>query len=821
MPSTRARLPSVAPASASAPMYNHCMPRSERRPDDPASFVAGFVSDEHAATSATLSYDEYLRLVAADPYAASRTSYQYLRDAITSFGADTVKDMGRTFPRFTVFSDPFFGGQKRVVGQIRAIAALFKHIDACAKQEEDESIYILVGPPGTGKSRIFSLIEKGLEEYSRTPPGAVHTLNWLFREKFEMEGEARGLGFRKFEDLASETESYAHLPEDEIFSKVECQVRDHPLSLIPRKVRKDAIERIVEQRVETLKRDLTDAAKEEVKRLRGLVVPQKLVEAELCRNCQNIRDRLLELYDGEWEKMTKHVQVVRWHYSLEMGRGIAEVDPGVNVETELSPASHDENKSNLSGLLRGIRLYTFHGKPASANRGLINYQDIFNKSHQQLQHLLSAVEEKTVSFGDVTMKVDYAIFGSTNLPENRLLEEDVLTEGLRDRIEQIQVPYLLNFTDEEQIYEPNVREIRKSQHVAPHSIRVGALFAVLTRLRTPGLADYFTAERRRMQQFEHDKAKFESRKFLLLRQEEVIKRMTLLQKAKLYAGDLGWINHERADILTDAFLSAIREEHRGAEGTSGRSPRWFKRILGRLSMDENNRCINPFQVYAQIQAACDAETQPLLDMVQEDYNRSVVREVEEALFEVTEPDLLRRVEGYLEHARAFVRKESVFDTFQKKNVDPEEYLAREEDFLDIAAGSRGDYRVSVVQKFGKAAVAAGTRPNPRDAVPELFDRYRERLYRSVRDKFNFQAFLLALERFDPAEQDSFAELKPVPGPGSAEKAASEVSRVLNNLRRRCDTSASERAGYCNDCAKKVVKYVLTNEKTRGHFLAGK
>lgn len=798
------------------------MSRPERRPDDPAAFVSDHVLADHDATSSTHSYEEYLRAVAADPYRATRTSYQYIRDAIGSFGTDNVKDMGRTFPRFTLFSDPFFGGQKRVVGQIRSIAALYKHIDACSKQEEDESIYILVGPPGTGKSRIFTLIEKGLEEYSRTPQGAVHTLNWLFREKFEMEGEDRGMGFKKLEDLSSETDSYAHLPEDEIFSRVECQVRDHPLALIPRKIRKEAIARVVDQRIEALKRDQTDAAKEEIRRLQQLVIPQKLVEAELCRNCQNIRDRLLELYEGNWEKMTKHVQVTRWHYSLEMGRGMAEVDPGVNVETELSPASHDENKSNLSGLLRGIRLYTFHGKPASANRGMINYQDIFNKSHQQLQHLLSAVEEKTVSFGDVTQKVDYAIFGSTNLPENKLLEEDLLTEGLRDRIEQIPVPYLLNFHDEEQIYEPNVREIRKSQHVAPHSIRTGALFAVLSRLRNSGLADYFTAERRRMQQFEHDKAKFESRKFLLLRQEEVVKRMTLLQKAKLYAGDLHWISHDRTDILTDAFLYAIREEHRGSEGTTGRSPRWFKRILGRLSMDENNRCINPFQVYSQIQTSTDDESQHLLDMVQEEYNRNVVKESEEALFEVTEPDLLKRVEGFLEHARAYVRKESVLDAFQKKQVDPEEYLSREEEFLDIAPGQRSDFRVSMVQKFGKAAVAAGTRPNPRDAVPELFDRYRDRLTRSVRDKFNFQAFLLALERFDPADEDAFAELKPTPGSGSTEKAATEVARVLNNMRRRsAAATGSDRGGYCNDCAKKVIKYVLTNEKTRGHFVPGK
>ncbi|MBI2921506.1 MAG: hypothetical protein HYY18_10530 [Planctomycetes bacterium] len=795
------------------------MTRPEKKiPDELTDLIARQVKADFDAGAQVLSFDEYLRLVAADPYRQTRTSYQYIRDAILSFGAATVRDMGRSFPSFALFSDPFFGGQKRVVGQIRVIAALYKHIDACAKQEEDESIYILIGPPGTGKSRIFMLLEKGLEEYSRTGPGATHTLAWLFREKFEGEDQGRGLGFKEREDLAGETGSYAHLPEDEIFSRVECQVRDHPLSLIPRKMRKDAISRVVEQRMETLRRDPTDAAREELKRLEAWVVPQKLIEMEPCRNCQNIRDRLLDLYEGDWTRLTKHVQVSRWHYSLEMGRGIAEVDPGVNVETELVPASADENKANLSGLLRGIRLYNFHGKPAAANRGMINYQDIFNKSHQQLQHLLSAVEEKTVNFADVTQKIDYAILGSTNLPENRLLEEDVLTEGLRDRMESITVPYLLNFQDEEQIYDPNVREIRKSQHISPHSIRTGALFVVLTRLARPELASYFESERKRTEQFQHDKPKYESRRNVLNRQEEIVKRMTLLQKAKLYAGDFSWIPHDQMDLFGDAFQAAIREEHRGSEGQSGRSPRWFKRILGRLSMDENNLCINPFQVYAQIAESSDGESQELLDMVQEEYNRVVVKEAEEALFEVTEQDLLKRVEAYLEHAKAYVKKESVLDTFQKRSVDPEEFLAREEDFLDIAAANRSEFRISMIQKFGKAAVASGARPDPRLAVPELFERYKDKLHKSVRDKFNFQGFLLALDRFDPAEQDLFADLRAGSGGASqAERAVWEVHRVINNLRRRSAPPGNERAGYCNDCAKKVLKYVLTNEKTRRHF----
>ncbi|NUN50652.1 MAG: hypothetical protein HUU15_17715 [Candidatus Brocadiae bacterium] len=797
------------------------MSRAEKKTDDdiPAR-ISEFVRADHQATTRTLSYEEYLRLAAADPWRHLRTSYQYIRDAILSYGSGAVRDMGRTFQSYSLFNDPFFGGQKRVVGQIRAIAALFKHIDACAKQEEDESIYILVGPPGTGKSRIFTLLEKGLEEYSRTDEGAQYTVNWLFRERFEDEPQAGGMGFQHLKDLNRETGSYAHLPEEEIFSRVECQVRDHPLSLVPRRIRREILHRLVDNRREALRRDPTDAARTELARLDAFAVPHKLIEAEPCRNCQNIRDRLLDLYKGDWTKVVKHLQIVRWHSSLEQGRGVAEVDPGVNVETEASAASIDESKAILSGLLRGLRLYNFHGKPVSANRGLINYQDIFNKSHQQLQHLLAAVEEKTVTFGDVTMKVDYAIFGSTNLPEDRLLEEDALTEGLRDRIEKIPVPYLLNHLEEAEIYEPNIREIRKTQHVSPHTVRTGALFAVLSRLRVPGLADWFTAERRRIQQFEHDKARFEARKTLLLRQEEAIKRMTLLHKAKLYAGEIGWIGHDRREVFTDSFMAAIRDEHRGDEGTSGNSPRWFKRILGRLSMDENNRCINAFQVYAQIAEASGDEAQALLDMVQEEYSSKVLKEVEAAMFEVSEADILKRVEGYLEHAKAYVRKEKVQEPFRKDLVDPDEFLSREEEFLEIPVAARSEHRVAVVQKFGKVAMASGARPDPRVAVPDLIDRYRDRLNRIRHGAFNFQAFLLALDRLDLSDQDLFTDLLPPPGTTVADRAVAEVARVINSMRRGSALVGDPKAGYCNDCARKVIKYVLTNPKTRAGFFPG-
>ena len=41
----------------------------------------------------------------------------------------------------------------------------------------------LVGPTGEGKSTIVRLLKKGLEEYSRTPEGALYTFTWVLEKK--------------------------------------------------------------------------------------------------------------------------------------------------------------------------------------------------------------------------------------------------------------------------------------------------------------------------------------------------------------------------------------------------------------------------------------------------------------------------------------------------------------------------------------------------------------------------------------------------------------------------------------------------------------
>ncbi len=772
------------------------------------------------------SFVEFIDLLRANPYRLTRTAYQYIRDAILYYGKTTIKDCGRELTRYQIFDDPFFNGEKKLVGQERPVEILFKHIDACAEQEEDESIFVLIGPPGTGKSRIFYLIEQGLEDYSHTEKGAVYTFNWLFREKFEPGAEQSQLGFGDLDEMKQESyQSYANLPESEVFSRIRCPLRDNPISLIPRRQREELFEEVIEDKREQIKSEVSepDERERQLEHLDSFIIPRKIRELEPCRNCQNIRERLLELYQGDWHQLLKHVEIDRFVYSLERGQGIAEVDPGVNVETNLQPIKPGQDKHEISGLLRGLNLFEFYGKPACASRGLLNYQDIFNKDHKQLQHLLSAIEEKTVDFGDVTHKVDFAIFGSTNIPEKQLLEENVLTEGLRDRIEQIDVPYLLNYSREREIYRPNVREIRKVCHISPHTIEMGALFTVLTRLDEPEMEDWFQQKQEELDRIqESHPSRYERRKERLDLQQKLINEMDLGLKARIYNNDFSTIPPEFRSAVTDEFVRAIRSEHPD-EGKTGFSPRWFKRKLGNLTRDVQTGCINIFQLYEAITEEEDDDKTKLLDRVRENYNNRALREVEEALFEVKEEDVMNRVDSYLKHAKAYLRDEQVYDDVREQHVEPDAYLEEEEDFigLDEDSETREDHREAVIQTFGSFVEEDVARPDPRVALPALVQRYKRAMYTEMKSDFQVDPFLTALNSYYPDPDHLFDPLDPEELPKEEDHARS-VYRAVNRMReisreRMREKGRDPRAGYCNSCAREVIKYVLTNEKTLEKF----
>ena len=62
-------------------------------------------------------------------------------------------------------------------------------------------------------------------------------------------------------------------------------------------------------------------------------------------------------------------------------------------------------------------------------------------------------------------------------------------EALRDRTVKIDIPYVTKLDDEIKIYEKDYnKEKVRGKHIAPHTIEMAAMWAVLTRLEDPNNA---------------------------------------------------------------------------------------------------------------------------------------------------------------------------------------------------------------------------------------------------------------------------------------------------------------------------------------------
>src|SRR5260370_18394655 len=132
-------------------------------------------------------------------------------------------------------------------------------------------------------------------------------------------------------------------------------------------------------------------------------------------------------------------------------------------------------------------------------------------------------------------------------------------EALRDRTVKIDIPYVTRLKDEIKIYEKDFNADRvRGKHIAPHTIEIAAMWAVLTRLVQPKHAN-----------------------------------LTLLQKLKLY-------NRKTLPGFTEDNVVELKREA-GNEGMHGISPRYIQdKNSNAIVAHPDTACRNPVMVLSEL-----------------------------------------------------------------------------------------------------------------------------------------------------------------------------------------------------------------------------
>jgi serine protein kinase len=137
---------------------------------------------EYAELHWSGSFEDYLTLIRKNP-AVTRTAFQRVYDMILSYGQEEYIDNKKRLIRYNFFKDDQHGGRDAIYGLDIPLMRLVSVLQSAAQRYGTERRVILLhGPVGSSKSTIARLVKRGIEEYSRTPEGAMYTYDWMLPE---------------------------------------------------------------------------------------------------------------------------------------------------------------------------------------------------------------------------------------------------------------------------------------------------------------------------------------------------------------------------------------------------------------------------------------------------------------------------------------------------------------------------------------------------------------------------------------------------------------------------------------------------------------
>ena len=659
-------------------------------------------NDQYKELHWTGSFRLYLDMVIERPQVA-RTAFQRVYDMINSYGYSTYTEYKKEMYHWRFFDDPLDNGRDAVFGldiHLNKLVNVFKA--GAAKYGPEKRVILLHGPVGSAKSTIARMLKKGLQAYSRTPEGSLYTYEWT------------NIG-----DILS------------MNNEMPCPMHEEPLHLIPADRRKSVL-------------DLLNKNRD-----RGEAV---YIEGDLCPACRYVYNQLMSHYKGDWESVvSKHITVKRLILSEQDRIGIGTFQPKDEKNQDSTELTGDLNYRKIAqyGSDSDPRAFNFDGEFNIANRGIIEFVEVLKLDVAFLYDLLTASQEHKIKPKKFAQcDIDEVIIGHTNEPEFRKLQSNEFMEALRDRTVKIDIPYITRLDKEVEIYRKDFNSATVPHiHIAPHTLEMASMWAILTRLEEPKKAN-----------------------------------LTIIQKLKLYNG-------KSIPGFTEDNVKELRKET-VREGLEGISPRYIQdKISNSLVTDRGTGCLNPFILLNEMDSGLknhslirDEEIRKryreLLSIVKMEYENIVKHEVQRAI-SADDSAIEKLCGNYIDNVKAYTQKEKVKNPYTGETEEPEERLMRSiEEKIDIPESRKDDFRREIMNYIGALALDG-----------KVFDfRMNERLHKA-----------LELKLFE--DQKDTIKLTSLVSSVVDKEAQAKIDIVKNRL--------IKNYGYCEICANDALGFVAS------------
>ncbi len=499
-----------------------------------------------------------------------------------------------------------------------------------------------------------------------------------------------------------------------IFAIDGCPMNEEPLHLVPRHLRR------------------------EFEKMLGVHI-----EGDLCPVC---RYRLKSEFNNRYEEFP----VIGRSFSKRNRVGVGVVPPVDPNNQDTSVLIGSEDISKLDQYSEGDpRVLELNGALNVGNRGIVEFIEVFKNETEYLHAMITATQEKVIPAPGRhgMVYVDTCIVAHSNEAEWQKFKADHTNEAILDRIVVVKVPYNLRLSEEVKIYQKIIRNSDFRAHVAPHTLELASMYAILSRLEPTAKCDLMT-------------------KLRLYNGEEVV------EKGRT----------KKIDV------QELKEDTK-REGMSGISTRFIMKALDNaLSDNVTGNCINPINVREALISMTKEGDLPddtrkqylefLQDTLHKEYLDLLEKEITRAFVYSYQEQAESLFQNYLDHAEAYVNKTRVRDRNTKEELAPDEgFLKSIEEQIAIIGSAADGFRQEVIAYLW-ATSRRGEKISYKSYEP-LKEAIEKKLMTSVRDISR----IITKARTRDEEQ--------------GEKYGSMVKNLLEN-------------GYCESCVDVVLKYAANN-----------
>lgn len=434
-------------------------------------------------------------------------------------------------------------------------------------------------------------------------------------------------------------ESYSKTDEGAVYAIKGCPMHEDPLHLIPHHLRKDFFEQYGI-------------------RIEGSLSPLSTM-------------RLEQEYGGQIE----NVLVERIFFSEDKRVGIGTFTPSDPKSQDIADLTGSIDFSTIAefGSESDPRAYRFDGELNKANRGMMEFQEMLKLDEKFLWHLLSLTQEGNFKAGRFALiSADELIVAHTNETEYRSFIANKKNEALHSRIIVMPIPYNLKVSEEERIYEKMINESDITDvHIAPHALRVAAIFSILTRL-------------------------------------EISKKqgIDVVKKMYLYDG-------ESVEGFNPMDVEGLKKEFPN-EGMNGIDPRYVINRISSAIIRKEIPAINALDVLRALKDGLDQHASiPQQDrekylnyiaVARKEYDEIAKQEVQKAFVYSYEESAVNLMDNYLDNVEAFCNKNKLRDPLTDEEMNPDEKLMRSiEEQIGISENAKRAFREEILIRISAYA----------------------------------------------------------------------------------------------------------------------